>query len=318
MIAGLQKRGKMKDIQEETGIGLRRAQIFREIIRSGSTRRASKVLQITQSAVSQQLKLFEDAVGEKLFIRDRRGLIPTTRAVEIYNRIDRYFETLGHIEREIFGSFAVIRNSLTIAAPHIVCLSLMPRLVAELEKADLSLEFYVRAQNYDQIAQLVLTGEADIGLSRLPLDERFFEWKLIMDSRSVCLLNPEHPLAGRKLLTAEDVVSERRITLDREFASNLMDMNLLAHEGHDPFVSVRTDAVGFTAAFAAHGSGITVVNDFIARQCEVFNLVAIPFQPSVTHKYVVFWRRGSDKASRQAALYDVIVDFARKSSLPDP
>ncbi|UFW67094.1 LysR family transcriptional regulator (plasmid) [Rhizobium laguerreae] len=37
-----------------------RAQIFREIIRSGSTRRASKVLQITQSAVSQQLKLFEE------------------------------------------------------------------------------------------------------------------------------------------------------------------------------------------------------------------------------------------------------------------
>ncbi|WP_424243873.1 LysR family transcriptional regulator [Agrobacterium leguminum] len=106
-------------------------------MRSGSTRRASRVLQITQSAVSQQLKQFEEAVGEKLFIRDRCGLIPTSRAVEIYNKIDRYFEALGHIEREIFGSFTVARNSLTIAAPHIVCLSLLPRLVGKLERSDL-------------------------------------------------------------------------------------------------------------------------------------------------------------------------------------
>lgn len=121
----------MNGMQDEAGIGLRRVQIFREIIRSGSTRRASKSLQITQSAVSQQLKLFEELVGEKLFVRDRRGLIPTTRAIDIYNRIDRYFETLGHIEREILGSFAVARNSLSIAAPHIVCLSMLPKLVAD-------------------------------------------------------------------------------------------------------------------------------------------------------------------------------------------
>lgn len=305
----------MTEMQEETGIGLRRAQIFREIIRSGSTRRASKVLQITQSAVSQQLKLFEDAVGEKLFVRDRRGLIPTTRAVEIYNKIDRYFETLGHIEREIFGSFAVARNSLTIAAPHIVCLSLLPKLVAELEQNDPSLEFYVRAQGYDQIAQLVLTGEADVGLSRLPLDERFFDWKSIVASRSVCLLRPDHPLAEKKVLTAEDVASERMITLDREFSSNLMVMNSFAHKGHIPFVNVRTDAVGFSAAFAAYGSGITVVNDFIARQCGVFNLKTIPFQPGVVHEYVVFWRRGSDKVARQATLIETIIHFARGSSV---
>ncbi|CVI63647.1 LysR family transcriptional regulator substrate-binding protein (plasmid) [Agrobacterium leguminum] len=118
------------------------------------------------------------------------------------------------------------------------------------------------------------------------------------------------PVGGKEVLTAEDVASERMITLDREFSSNLMVMNSFAHKGHIPFVSVRTEAVGFSAAFAAHGSGITVVNDFIARQCDVFNLKAIPFYPGVVHEYVVFWRRGSDKVSKQASLVEAITDLA--------
>lgn len=304
----------MDRMQDETGIGLRRAQIFREIIRSGSTRRASKVLQITQSAVSQQLKLFEELVGEKLFVRDRRGLIPTTRAIEIYNRIDRYFDTLGHIEREILGSFAVARNSLSIAAPHIVCLSMLPKLVAEFERTNPSLEFYIRAQGYDQIAQHVLTGEADIGISRLPLDERFFEWKTISRSSSVCLLRPDHPLAGKERLTTEDVSSEYMITLDREFSSNLLVLNAFTHQGRSPNVRVRTDAVGFVAAFAAYGSAITVVNDFIARQCAMFDLKSIPFHPAVTYEYVVFWRRGSEKIARQGAVINAVFEFAKMNA----
>jgi DNA-binding transcriptional LysR family regulator len=300
--------------KDESGIGLRRAEIFREIIRSGSTRRASKALKITQSAVSQQLKLFEELVGEKLFVRDRRGLIPTTRAIEIYNRIDRYFETLGHIEREILGSFTLAQNSLTISAPHFVCLSMLPRLVAELKQTHPSLEFYIRAQSYDQIAQHVLTGEADVGISRLPLDERFFEWQTISISKTICLMRAGHPLASKDLITAEDIATESLITLDREFSSNLLGLNAFAHKGRNPAVRVRTDAIGFAAAFTAHGAGITLMNEFIARQCGMFDLKIVPLHPTITYEHVVFWRRGSDKVMRQTDLIDAVVEYARKQA----
>ncbi|CAH1691402.1 DNA-binding transcriptional LysR family regulator [Hyphomicrobiales bacterium] len=304
----------MEKPKDDSGIGLRRAEIFREIVRSGSTRRASKALKITQSAVSQQLKLFEELVGEKLFVRDRRGLIPTTRAIDIYNRIDRYFETLGHIEREILDSFGSAQNSLSISAPHFVCLSMLPKLVAELEQTHPSLEFYIRAQSYDQIAQHVLTGEADIGISRLPLDERFFEWRTISISKTICLMRAGHPLASKELITAEDVSAESLITLDREFSSNLLGLNAFTHKGRYPNVRVRTDAIGFAAAFAAHGSGITLMNEFIARQCGMFDLKIVPLHPAITYEHVVFWRRGSDKVMRQPALIDSVVEFARKQA----
>ncbi|MGK9054626.1 LysR family transcriptional regulator [Xaviernesmea oryzae] len=285
----------MKESDEEAGFGLKRARAFREVIRSGSTRRAARSLGVTQSAVSQQLKLFEELIGEKLFVRDRRGLIPTTRAIEIYNKIDRYFETLARIENEITGSFGSATRSLTIAAPHLLCLSFVPKLIHALDATEPGMEFYVRAQGYDQVAQSILTEEADIGISRLPLDDRFFEWHTIALSKSVCLLPSAHPLANKERITLNDLDGERFIILEREFASHQTGLNALLYEGRNPVIKVRTDAVGFVVGYVSEGLGISIANEFIARQCAPFDLQIVPFHPPATYEYVLFWRRGAAK-----------------------
>ncbi|RWK66849.1 LysR family transcriptional regulator [Mesorhizobium sp.] len=292
--------------------GFRSAQIFREIIRTGSTRRAARELGITQSAVSQHLKLFEDAVGEKLFARDRRGLIPTTRAIDIYNRLDRYFETLGRIEKEITNSFRTKENRLTIAAPHILSFGLIPKIILAVDNLDPSLEFHFRAQRYDEIAQSVLTGEADIGISRLPLDERFFEWYIVAESKSVCVLHPDHYLSEKDIITADDIADEPLILLEREYTSNKLG-NLTFGRGEFPArPKIYSDTIGLDASFMAYGMGVTVDNEFIAQQYQMFDLRIVPFQPAATYHYVVFWRRGSEKYSRHSAIVETFVEIIER------
>ncbi|AZO34168.1 MAG: LysR family transcriptional regulator [Mesorhizobium sp.] len=290
----------------------RSAQIFREIIRTGSTRRAGRELGITQSAVSQYLKLFEDAVGEKLFTRDRRGLIPTTQAIEIYNRLDRYFETLGRIEKEITNSLRKKENRLTIAAPHILSFGLVPKIVLAVDNLDPSLEFHFKAQRYDQIAQSVVTGEADIGISRLPLDERFFEWHIVAESKSVCVLHPDHRLADKDIITVDDIAHEPLILLEAEYASNKMG-NLTFGRGEFPAKpKIYSDTIGLDASFIAYGIGITVDNEFISKHYQMFDLRIIPFEPAATYHYVVFWRRGSEKFSRHSAIVEAFIEVIRR------
>ncbi|TJX44856.1 MAG: hypothetical protein E5W21_22720, partial [Mesorhizobium sp.] len=242
-------------------------------------------------------------------VRDRRGLIPTTRAIEIYNKIDRYFETLVRIEKEIIGSFGSARESLTIAAPHLSCLLFVPQLISALDRTEPDAEFYVRAQGYDQIAQSILTGEADVGISRLPLDDRFFEWRTFTVSKCVCMMSSQHALAHKGEITADDIAGERYIILDREFASHHTGMML-----EEP-VKVRTDAVGFVAGYVAEGLGISIANEFIAAQCALFNLKVVPFLSSATYEYVVFWRLGSAKTLLREALVNAIESWVKDVGL---
>ncbi|RWD40470.1 MAG: LysR family transcriptional regulator [Mesorhizobium sp.] len=302
----------MNNFSERNGkTGIRSAEIFREIIRTGSTRRAARELGITQSGVSQHLKLFEEAVGEKLFARDRRGLVPTTRAIEIYNRVDRYFDTLTRLEREITDSFRTQRNTLTIAAPHILSLRLVPKIVLALYKLDPSLEFHLRAQRYDQITQSMLTGEADIGISRLPLDDRFFEWQIVAKSKSVCLLHPNHRLAEKEIVTMDDLLNERLIVLEREYASNKQGFLTFGRGDFSLRPKIYMDTIGFDASYVSHGLGVALDNSFIAQQYQILNLKIVPFQPAMTYEYVVFWHRGSDRFSRQSAIVETFVEVLK-------
>lgn len=288
--------------------GIRSAEIFREIIRSGSTRRAARELGVTQSAVSQHLKLFEETVGEQLFERDRRGLVPTARAIEIYNRVDRYFDILGQLENEMSGSFRKRPNTLTITAPHILLLNLVPEIVLNIDAMDPSIEFHIKAQRYDQMAQSVLTGEADIGISRLPLDDRFFEWEVVSESRSVCLLRQDHRLAANSVITVEDIVDEPLVVLEREYAS--LKGGFLTFGRRDIFLrhKIYSDSIGLDAAYVKSGVAISIDNSFIASQYFTPDLKIIPFEPALIYEYVVFWRRGSDVLSRNSAIVRAFVD----------
>lgn len=60
-----------------TGVTLRQLQILRDVVRTGSERAAAKVLDISQPAVSQQLKQLETLLGVQLFVRDKGRLVPT-------------------------------------------------------------------------------------------------------------------------------------------------------------------------------------------------------------------------------------------------
>jgi DNA-binding transcriptional LysR family regulator len=295
--------------------GIRSAEIFREIIRSGSTRKAARELGITQSGVSQHLKTFEDAVGEKLFERDRRGLIPTTRAIEIYNRVDRYFDILGQIESEISESFRAKRNSITITAPHVLSFYLVPEILLELDRLDPTLEFHLKAQRYDQMAQSILTGEADVGISRLPLDDRFFEWTVVAESRSVVLLRPDHRLADNDVITVDDIVDEPLVVLEREYTSKKGGFLTFGRREVSLNCKVYSDSIGLDASFVTHGIGISIDNSFIAQQYRMLDLKVIPFEPALTYEYVVFWLRGSDRLSSDSAIVKRFVDTIRRRAM---
>ncbi|WP_343316127.1 LysR substrate-binding domain-containing protein [Brucella sp. BE17] len=113
-------------------------------------------------------------------------------------------------------SFRTKRNTLSITAPHVLSLNLLPRIVSVLIENDPSYEFHLKAQRYDQMVQSILTGEADIGISPLPLDERFFEWEVVSKASSVCVLRTDHPLARKHVITVDDIAGQPIVALERD------------------------------------------------------------------------------------------------------
>ncbi|MBX5141420.1 LysR family transcriptional regulator [Rhizobium lentis] len=274
-----------------TGVTIRQLQIFREVLRAGSERHAAKILKITQPAVSQQIRQLELEVDLALFARENNRLVPTDRAWDLLRSVDGALQSVDRIEKSI----AAIRNeeagSLSLAAPGVFCLNTIPRAIQVVRQSN-PLSFQIKSGSHQQIAEHVLNGRADLGVSRLPLDERAFEWAPAATARNVCLFQAGHRLAVKDVITPEDIIDEALVDIEPQFAAHQMNINALRYRGVEPDLAVEYDANGHDVGFVAAGVGISIINSLIAREYRQFGLEFRPFEPGAVYHYVVFWQRG--------------------------
>lgn len=289
-----------------TGVTLRQLEIFREVLRTGSERLAAKVLKITQPAVSQQIRQLEVEVGFALFVRENNRLAPTDRAWDLLRSVNGALQSVDRIE----NSIAALRNeeagSLSLAAPGVFCLNAIPRAIQAVRQSN-PLSFQIRSGSYQQIAEHVLNGRADLGVSRLPLDERAFEWAPAATARNVCLFQAGHRLAAKEMITPEDIAGEPLVDIEPQFAAHQMNINALRYRGVEPDLAVEYDANGHDVGFVAAGVGISIVNSLIAREYRQFGLEFRPFEPGAVYHYVVFWQRGRQLTSGMRQTVDELL-----------
>ena len=91
--------------------------VFEAAARVGNFTRAAEELGMTQAAVSYQVKLLEERLGQPLFARSGRGIMLTEMGRRIAPQVTGAFDTLG----DAFASVRAESESvLTITAPRTV------------------------------------------------------------------------------------------------------------------------------------------------------------------------------------------------------
>jgi LysR family glycine cleavage system transcriptional activator len=99
---------------------------FEAVARRLSFSKAAQDLHVTPGAVSQQIRVLEEALGEKLFERTRRSVALTETAMQMLPDVQSGLETL---RRAFTRTSTVTENSLAISvAPSFASKWLMPRL----------------------------------------------------------------------------------------------------------------------------------------------------------------------------------------------
>ncbi|ANL24541.1 LysR family transcriptional regulator protein (plasmid) [Rhizobium sp. N113] len=275
----------------ESGVKIRHLQILREVMRAGSERLAAQMLRITQPAVSQNIKQLEETVGFALFRRENNRLIPTVKAWEFLRTIDAAFAGLDRIG----PSIDFLRNNDTrmigIAAPSAFSFATLPKVVKGIRERSRSYAVQVKTGTYQQIADHVLSGRSDLGISRLPLDERILDWMPVGSATNVCLFPANHRFAAQQLVTAEDLASEAIIDIDPQIASHQMSVNALRYMGTAPDIAVEYDANGHDIGYVMAGIGVSITNEIIASEYAEFDVAFREFQPGATYHYVVVWQK---------------------------
>lgn len=274
-----------------SGLKLRQLQVFREVLRVGSTRRAATAIGISQPAISQHLKQLEATLGLALFERSANRITPSREAWELLRSVDAALTSLDRLEASVVEIKSEDKPRVAIAASAVFGFITLPKVVGAI-RAKTSSSVRSMSGSDEQVREYILTGQADLGISRLPLDPRLFDWAPIATARNVCIFHPEHHFSARSHIVAEDLIGEAIIGIDPQFSTHQMNINALRFGGVEPDIVIEYDANGHEVGFVSAGLGVSITNEIVAREYAAFKVESRPFEPSALYHYVAVWQKG--------------------------
>ena len=233
-------------------------QTFRAMMEAGSTAAAATRLGLSQSAVSRSLASLEARIGTVLFEREAGRLRPSAAGAALNARLDPLFAALDQLEGPPEPGAETLR---VIAPPSYVTPFLTGQMGGFLKPrpdARISLEFGTS----EDVILGVRAGRFDMGLVGVEPTRAGTRLQPLVRSVAVCVMAPEHPLAGRTEIAPDDLHEAAMIAIAyRHRRRGQLDQLLMSH-GVRPHIVAEVSSSAAAADLARAGLGLAVINPF--------------------------------------------------------
>lgn len=158
---------------------------------------AARVLRLSQPAVTQQVQLFERALGVRLLERVGRNVRLTTAGVEVAGSCLLIMRAMENLEKVVQALRGLERGSVTIGASEIAASYYLPPRLSDFATAHPGVNVGVVVADSDEICQEVAAGHLECGLVDGIGDGQPNLLRVEVATTDVLMVaNPAHPHAG--------------------------------------------------------------------------------------------------------------------------
>ena len=238
---------------------IRQFEMFQAIVDTGSFTRAGEKLYVSQSAISRQIKLLEEELGDQVFKRIHRKiyLTPTGEVLLQYTR--RIFNEIRLMTSEISDLTHLRRGYLRLAGGMSICTYLFPSLVKEYQQRYPNVELTIATGTNDEILRLLKTNQIDLALLSLPFQDEDLDIHPALTEEMVLVMEDKHPLSTQDRITFKDLTPYTFIHFEKgSNTRKLLDEIFQEEKIYFPN-SMELENVEITKPLVEIGLGISII-----------------------------------------------------------
>lgn len=238
---------------------LRQLEILQAIAETGSFTACGKKLNVSQSAISRQISLLEDELGEALFLRVGRQVRMTPAAESLVHLGQRVFQDVRETVAAITDHTRALRGRVRLSGGMTVCLYVFPPLLKHLMRVHPELEIRLTVASAGRSLEEIRSGRVDAGLLTLPVEETDLETVPVLREELMLMTMPTHPLARKKRIVPEDLSGQPIVQFEPGSATRHVIDSFFAAHLIEPKVVMETENVEIIKALVKTGFGISIV-----------------------------------------------------------
>ncbi|MBO5483239.1 MAG: LysR family transcriptional regulator [Spirochaetaceae bacterium] len=251
--------------------------VFYHVAKTEQISKAAEILNVSQPAISQQIKSLEDQIGFKLFSRSKKGVKLTQEAEEIFAYCKNIFAQVESINHTLQNISSLDTGTLRIGASDTICKYYLIDKLKTFEELYPKIRYRVTNCTTTESLTLLKNNDVDIAFVHTPVTNQNFTFRPCLTLEDYFVCSKDFDCSQIKELS--DLTKYRTLLLEKSSHSRKsLDSNLLRYnvELRPKFELASLDLL---IEFAKKNMGIICVSkQYIKTELESQELKIIPLK----------------------------------------
>lgn len=245
-------------------ISLKHLRMVKAVAEDGTLTAAAKRLYLTQSALSHRLAELERRLGVRVFQRLGKTMVATQAGERLLEAAQEILGTLGGLEEDLRAMAAGVKGVIRLTTECYTGYHWLPTVLPEFRATHPGIEVRIVPEASAHVEESLRTGEIDVALVYDAHEDEALAKEALFEDDQVLLVAPDHPLADRAWVGAEDLADEHLLLYLNRPSNSLLFQRVLIPAGVTPR---RVSEVRLTEAIislVAAGVGVSVMTRWSA------------------------------------------------------
>ncbi len=301
-------------------ITIRQMRYFEALASSGHFGKAADLVNVSQPALSAQIRDIEAALGVKLVERSRAGAILTSEGEELLPEIRRILGAVEELMERAKRTRGLLEGRLRLGIIPTVAPYLVPVLIPALKLEYPNLELELKELMTDSCLDDLRTGKLDCAIVALPLEDvRFSNLPLFKDRFLIASADDEETVLISPM-TQDQVDVERLLLLEEGHCLREQALAVCGGPAGRKVANYGATSMATLLQMVSHGMGITLIPEIAARDEAGRNRMRIvPFtEPQPFREIGLVWRSANLGRRRDFEAFGTICKKAAIQLLTPP
>ena len=232
---------------------------FCDLVETQSFSKAARLNEVTQSAVSQQLKAMETFYDMLIIDRNQKKFRLTQQGSTLYKTFKEILTLYERLSCEIQEMRSVVSGSIQISTVNSIGLHELPPYLKLFMQEFPSVNARVEYRRANLVYEDVLHGSADIGLVAFPVKHKELTIIPFATDELIVAMNPKHPLAGKENLAIEELKEVEFIAFEKDIPTRKATDEILRKAEVEVSIVMEFDNVETVKRALEINAGVAII-----------------------------------------------------------
>ncbi len=290
----------------------RRLQVFHTVAGVLSFTKAAEILNMTQPAVTHQIRQLEADFNTRLFDRENNRISLTRAGEEVLSYANQIIALYGDMHESVKSITGDTSGLVTLGASTTIAEYMLPDLLGGFQKKFPDVQVRLRVANTDSVVGMVADNSIDLGVVEGEVNNQFLMVEDCQADELRVILPPDHALAGQPTISPQELLNYPFVFREEGSGTRSVIARFLEENGlhedqlNQPFELGSTEAI--KGAVQA-GMGISIVSAVaLVKEEKLGQLVSVPTDPPVLRTFYFVRQRQKFRTH----LMDELFQFAQQ------